>query len=339
MNRTKRHREGRQEVTLSDVARLAGVSPITASRALNNLSSVAPETAQRVRDAALSLAYVPNLLAGGLASRRSRLVTAVIPTTINPVFSEMIDALRRELLARHYQLMLGLSDYAASNEDDLLATIVSRRPDGIVLTGVGHSPALRRMLASVKIPVVETWDLAPDPIDMLVGFSNVDIGKAAARYLIAKGRLRPVLIVADDQRAQARRRGFETVAQEHGLAVDAVTLSTPTSYKKGREGLVRALAARPDVDSVFCTSDSLAIGVLFEAIARGIGVPERLAVMCFGNLNATAETVPPLTTVAVDGAMIGCETAKLLAARMDGEAPAHPRVLDVGFQIIARASA
>ena len=129
---------------------------------------MAPATAQRVREAVASTGYVPNLLAGGLASHKSRLITAVIPTTVNPVFSEMIDALRAHLLQAGYHLMLGVTGYDDANEDELVNLVVSRRPDGIVLTGVVHSETLRRRLAGARIPVVETWDLTPQPIDMLV---------------------------------------------------------------------------------------------------------------------------------------------------------------------------
>ncbi|MDQ2694595.1 MAG: LacI family DNA-binding transcriptional regulator [Pseudomonadota bacterium] len=333
----------RRETTLADVARLAGVSPMTASRALHQPHLVAPDTILRVRDAADALAYVPNLLAGGLRSRKSRLVTAVIPSTQNPVFVEMIQALRDELLGSGYQLMLGLSDYSASGEDELLDAIISRRPDGIVLTGVVHSPSLRRRLVGARIPVVETWDLTPTPIDMLVGFSNEKIGRAAAEYFIRRGSRKLALIVADDQRSLLRREGFVTVAAEHGLAVaGCVVVPAPSALGMGRNGLSRLLAAAPDIDAVFCSSDLLAMGVLFEAIARGILIPEKMAVMGFGNLNASADTYPALTTVAVDSTLIGRQVARLLLERVgEAEAPQPPRspIIDVGFRIIARASA
>ncbi len=338
--RGARGREPRRAATLRDVGRIAGVSAMTASRALHRPDLVAPRTAARVRRAVAKLAYVPNGLAGGLSSRRSLVVMAVVPSTLNPGFAELVHGLRDELLRSGYQLFLGLSDYTDSREDELIDAIVGRRPDGIVLTGVVHSPALRRRLVKGHIPVVETWDLAPRPIDMLVGFSNVDVGRAAAEHLLELGRRSPALIVADDQRAQARRAGFRAVADEHGVALAGeIVVRAPSTVGSGREALSRLLAKAPGTDAIFCSSDYLATGVLFEATARRIAVPERLALMGFGDLPMSAHTVPALTTVAVDGARVGREAARLLLERFgapDGERRRRRRVLDVGFTITSR---
>lgn len=329
-------RGGGRAATLRDVGRVAGVSAMTASRAIHRPDLVAPATAARVRHAVERLAYVPNQLAGGLSSRRSFLVVAVVPSTLNPTFAELVEALRAELLRAGYQLFLGLSDYAASREDELVDAVVGRRPDGIVLTGLVHSPALRRRLSRADIPVVETWDLGPRPIDMLVGFSNPGVGREAARYLLDRGRRRPALVMADDQRAQARRAAFLRVLRERRVRLAAeVTVRAPSSAGDGREALGRLLAAEPGVDAVFCSSDQLAMGVLFEAAARGIPVPRRLAVMGFGNAPISAHTHPALTTVEVDGARIGREAARLLVERLSG-APRRPGTLDVGFTILSR---
>ncbi len=161
--RERRARRGSGRITLADVAKLAGVSAITASRALNTPDQVSPDTLQRIREAVERTGYVPNMLAGGLASARSRLVAAVVPTVAGPVFLETIQALTDALAESGYQLMLGQGGYANSREDALLDAIIGRRPDGIVLTGIMHSAEGRRRLLAAGIPVVETWDLTPDP--------------------------------------------------------------------------------------------------------------------------------------------------------------------------------
>src|SRR5215510_15040571 len=205
--RERRARRGSGRITLADIAKLAGVSAITASRALNTPDRVSPDTLQRVREAVERTGYVPNMVAGGLASTRSRLVAAVVPTIAGPVFLETIQALTDALAESGYQLMLGQSGYANSREDALLDAIIGRRPDGIVLTGIMHSAEGRRRLLAAGIPVVETWDLTPTPIDMLVGFSHEKVGAAAAEYLHAHGR-RLAIVTADDPRAGVRREGF-----------------------------------------------------------------------------------------------------------------------------------
>src|SRR5512138_3022625 len=165
LRRTRpRQRAGRGPAKLADVARLAGVSPITASRALQKPELVADDTAARVRAAAEALAYVPNGIAGGLSSRKSNMVIAVIPTTFNPGFTDLIESLRIELDRAGYQLFLGLTEYDPAREEKLITTVIRRRPDAIVLTGVVHSPVVRWRLTGAKIPIVETWDLSPTPL-------------------------------------------------------------------------------------------------------------------------------------------------------------------------------
>lgn len=329
-------------ITLGDVARLAGVSPITASRALNTPDQVAPDKLARVREAVARTGYVPNRLAGGLASARSRLVAAVVPTIAGPVFMEMVQSLTSALADAGYQLMLGQSGYTESREDALLEAIIGRRPDGIVLTGILHSPEGRRRLLASGIPVVETWDLTPTPIDMLVGFSHTEAAAAVARHLRAKGRRRPALLSADDERALRRNRGFVDEALRLGLVRDAAEIPVlrvpaPTTLGSGRSGLARLLAERPDVDAVFCSSDMLALGVLIEAAARGIAVPQQLSVVGFGDLGFAADTQPALSTVRIDGTGIGQRAARFIVDRADGRTVGE-KIVDVGFRVIERSS-
>src|SRR3982751_2416238 len=200
----RRTRRGSGAVTLHDVARLAGVAPITASRALNTPDRVSADVLEKVSDAVRRTGYVPNRLAGGLASARSRLVAAVVPTIAGPVFLQTVQSLTAALAESGYQLMLGQSGYTDSREDALLEAIIGRRPDGIVLTGVVHSATGRKRLMAAGIPVVETWDLTPTPIDMLVGFSHVDVGRSVANFLHGKGRRRLAVVAGDDERSARR---------------------------------------------------------------------------------------------------------------------------------------
>ena len=337
--RERRARRGSGRITLADVAKLAGVSAITASRALNTPDRVSPDALQRVREAIDRTGYVPNMLAGGLASTRSRLVAAVVPTIAGPVFLETIEALTETLAESGYQLMLGQSGYANLREDALLDAIIGRRPDGIMLTGIMRSPAGRRRLLAAGIPVVETWELTPTPIDMLVGFSHEKVGAAAAEYLHAQGRRQLAIVTADDPRAGVRREGFVQAAARLGIPeVTACIVPAPSALGHGRSGLADLLARRPDIDGVFCSSDVLALGVITEAQARGIPVPDRLAVFGFGDIGFARDTCPALTTIRVDGTGIGRQAARFIIDRAEGR-PVEERVVDVGFSIVQRASA
>ncbi|WP_192805319.1 LacI family DNA-binding transcriptional regulator [Noviherbaspirillum aerium] len=342
--RERRGRRGAGGITLRDVAKLAGVAPITASRALNTPDAVSPEVLRKVREAVERTGYVPNMLAGGLASSKSRLVAAVVPTIAGPVFQETVQSLTEALAEQGYQLMLGQSGYQNSREDALLETIIGRRPDGVVLTGIMRSPDGRRRLLASGIPVVETWDLTPTPIDMLVGFSHEQIGAAVAEFLKRRGRRRVGSIHGNDERAVRRHRAFSDAArklgicaEDQGLAPQAV-VTAPTTLGSGRTALRELLARHPDTDAVFCSSDVLALGVLTEAQASGIKVPQQLAVIGFGDFTYARDLHPALTTVRIDGTAIGRKAAQFIIERANGQAVENP-IHDIGFSIIERDSA
>lgn len=328
--------------TIRDVARMAGVAPMTASRALNNPTAVSPEILQRVLEVVERIGYVPNMLAGGLASKKSRLVAAVVPTITGSVFLEMVQSLTETLAESGYQLMLGQSGYENSREDALLEAIIGRRPDGIVLTGTMRSEQGRRRLLASGIPVVETWDLSASPIDMLVGFSHEKIGKAVAEYLFRRGRRSIATISANDDRAVRRNKAFVDTLMflqpelgAEGREVPTWTVPAPTTLGSGRAGLRGLLERNKHIDAIFCSSDMMALGVMLEAQACGIKVPEQLAVIGLGDQSFAADTYPALSTVRIDGNAIGSIAARYVIDRSEGKPAAEP-VYDVGFIIVER---
>ena len=331
----RRARAGPSTVRITDVALTAGVSPITVSRVFNAPETVAPETLARVRQAVADLGYVPNRLAGGLSSAKSRLIAAIVPTVAHSLFSETIQVFSDTMSRAGYQVLLGLSGYSDENEDQLLDAVLSRRPEGILLTGVAHTATLRQRLRKIGIPIIETWDMTDDPIDMLVGFSHYRIGVAVAERILERGARRPALVSANDQRALARRRGFvETLAQRGVHDVAEMLMPPPSSVALGKEGLRRIIDTRAGVDAIFCSSDLLALGVVSEARRLAIDVPGRIAVCGFGALEFTADTTPALTTIRVDGKRIGATAARCLIDRFDGAT--EKTLVDVGFELVER---
>lgn len=324
-------------VTLEDVAKLSGVSAMTVSRVINRPESVTPEIQDVVRKAIAETGYVPNLLAGGLASSRTRLVAAVVPTLTHVLFSGAIQALTDRLSVDGYQMLLGLSGYPAEREDNLLSAILSRCPDALYLTGTTHSPETRRQLRAARIPIVETWDLSHKPIDMAVGFSHQAVGRGIGDYLYARGYRRVAVFSAVDERATVRRDGIvETLAGYGVTDVTCVTTPAPSSLAMGRDAL-GPLLADGFRGAIHCSSDSMAHGVVLEAQARGLSVPGDIAVMGFGDLDFAAYMSPPLTTVRIDRFAVGRLAAEALLTRLAGTPVAH-KIVDVGFEIVERAT-
>ncbi|HSV36834.1 MAG TPA: LacI family DNA-binding transcriptional regulator [Ramlibacter sp.] len=320
--------------TLHDVAREAGVSLITASRALGNPGVVSEKTIERVRQAVEATGYIPNLLAGGLKSRRSLMVAGLVPTISVPQFLPTVKALTETLDAAGYQLILGQSGYDHSREEKLLNTMLGRRPDGIVVTGLVHSAAARDKLRRVGIPVVETWDLGDRPVDMMVGLSHVKVGSAIAGFFLARGWQRLGVATGDDHRAMMRYEGFRAVV---GHEVAAAIVRAPSSLEWGRRAMAELLEKDPHIQAVYCSSDGLAQGLMIEARARGLRIPQDLAVCGFGDADFAAHLDPSLTTARVDGAAIGQIAAQMIIDRCRARSIAQP-VVDVGFRIVERES-
>lgn len=329
-------RRGLDSVTLEEVARLAEVSTITVSRALNHPGKVAPATLERVNRAIEQTGYVPNLLAGGLASRRSRLVAALVPAITNTVYAETIHYFSEALKAPGYQVMLGESGYTEQSEQEMLTAILSRRPDGILLTGVKHTIDCRRQLLGARIPVVETWDLTPTPLDVAVGFSHERLGEAVADYITSKGYRSVAVLSADDRRARLREKTMRIRLASHGVEDIAISVvPAPTDLRRGREGLRQIIEAGFRNGVVVCSSDTLAQGAMIEAQSRGMSVPGDIALLGFGDQSFAADTFPALSTVRIDRPQMGKLAAEALLKRIEGQTLDDP-VIDVGFEIIER---
>ncbi|AYN96362.1 LacI family DNA-binding transcriptional regulator [Pseudomonas sp. LTJR-52] len=331
---------GTPALTLIDVAKVAGVSPITVSRALHRPDIVSEAAREKVLAAVKATGYVPNMLAGGLASNKSRLVAIFLPTIAHSIFADTVQALIDQLTASGYQTMIGLTGYSPEQEEQLLAAVLGRRPDGIVLTGTLHTEESRDRLSRSSIPVVEAWELGTEPIDMQIGFSHEAVGRAMADYLYGKGYRQFGLVSVDDIRAL--KRGHALLDQLASLGITDVPveiMQTPATLLSGREGLrqLKGRGSLPEV--VVCSSDTVAQGILAEAASQGIKVPEELAVLGFGDLSSAAHVYPALSTVNVDGARMGKLIAKALLARFQNpDQHTEPVQLDTGFTIVERST-
>src|SRR5579871_5833590 len=203
--------------TLSAVAELAGVSSITVSRVVRLPELVAPETRSRVEAAMRELGYVPNQIAGALAGARTKSVGVLVPTIANSIFADTVQGLTDELEPLGYAVILAQSRYDADREDHMLAALLSRRPEAIIMVGSPATEDGARLLRRAGIPIVETWELPPAPLDAVAGFDNFAAGVAVAKHLIAHSRKHLAFIGGDDPRATRRWNGFCETAREGGL--------------------------------------------------------------------------------------------------------------------------
>lgn len=324
MTDRRRVRRGTQRATMTEVARAAGVSASTVSLYLREPEAVSPKLRQRVQQAIDSLRYVPNRMAGALAAAHSRVVGVVVPSLVNSFFADTVTALQERLMPEGYQLLLGHTDYDLATEEELVRTFLSWSPAGMVLTGLGHSRATRRMLEDSDVPVVEMWELGPHPIDMLVGFSHAEVGRMQTRHLIEAGARNIAFIGARldlDDRAAQRAGGYRDVLDAHsGMAAPEVIEAERQASSAGAAAFAGLIARRPDLDGVVFSNDILALGARMEAARQGIAVPDQVRMIGFGGLDFTDGTVAGLSTVAPPRREIGRQVAELLLGRIVGEA-------------------
>jgi LacI family gluconate utilization system Gnt-I transcriptional repressor len=324
---------------IADVAARAGVSSATVSRYFTRPDLVSDNTASRIREAVTELEYVPNLLAGGLASKRSRLVAILVPELPNSPFITTLQAMAEALGDRGYTAMLGVVGPRDERLSAVLDAALGRQVDGVILTGVVADEGTRSKLRGSGATVIETWGLPDQPIDCAVGFSHADVGRATAAYLHRRGYVRPHLITAKGLRSSERRTGFIERWRDLGSGEFTETLvESPSHFSQARRVFraVKELSPLPDV--LVGGSDGMAQGLIVEATQAGLSLPDELAIMGFGNQPIAADMRPSITTIAIDGARIGVEAANLLHERSNGRSVPHC-VVDVGFQVIERESA
>lgn len=336
---TKSRSSGR--TTLAAVAAHSGVSTMTASRALNQPDLVSEAVRLRVEQAVATLGYVPNRAARALASRQSNVIVVLVPSLSNFVFNAVIDGIQDVVDAANYQLLIGNTRYSDAEEEKLLNIYLQSNPDGILLSGLTHSPRVKQLLATSGVPVVSMMDLATNPEQLSVGFSQHEAGQTMTRYLIDKGHKRIGFIGAQlDERTLSRAAGYRKVMQDAKLADERLELMVPdaSSIALGAELLGRMLAQAPDVDAIFCCNDDLAHGAIYQCQRRGIAVPEQLAIAGFNDLPASAWMKPSVTTISTPRYRIGFEAATLLRNVIAGRAPAVGQI-DLGFTLMPRESA
>ena len=331
----------RKRSTLADVAKLAGVSAVTVSRALRQPGMVSAALRDRVDAAISELAYVPDVAASRLASARTHTIGVIVSSLTNGVFADYLRALHDTLLPAGFQVAVFSSRYSADEEEKVIATLIGQHPEAIIIAGIDQTPHARRLLERSGVPVVQTFELTDDPIDINVGLSQRQGGYEATRFLIDRGLRRIGYIAARlDARAHARMAGYNRAMEEAGLATDGLVATTPqpSSVGAGGELLSTILDRCPDLEALFCCDDNLALGTLFECQRRGIAVPDRISIIGFNDMEFAACAHPPISSVATPRYEMGRLASEIVTKIIEtGERPASRRI-DVGFAIRERGS-
>ena len=324
-------------VTITDVAQRAGVGESTVSRVLRNQGSVSEATRSKILKAAADLNYVPNRIAGTLASMSSKLVGIVVPSVGNTVVPEVLAGVNTVLEAAGFQPVIGVSNYDALREEALIESILSWRPSGILVAGLEHTDRARAMLKGCGVRVVELLDIDGEGIDIVVGSSQRMAGRKSAEHLLAHNYRRIGYVGHDirvDIRAGKRLEGFRAVLHENGLNfVDQeFHPSMASSVEAGRIGLARLLKRQSGLDAIYFSNDDLALGGYFHCMEHDISVPRDLALFGYNGLEITRLTPQPLSTIRTPRIAMGKVGANLLLSG------GPSTIVDVGFELVVGAT-
>ncbi|MBB2176887.1 LacI family DNA-binding transcriptional regulator [Gluconacetobacter johannae] len=329
--------------TIMDVSARAGVSRMTVSRALRAPHLVREDTRRAIERAIAELGYVPDRAAEALSTRRSGFVGLVVPTLTNTNFADAARGLTEVIRREGYELLIGYTDYDENAMLRHVRDMLARRAEALVLPAGPRGPALRGLLAAETIPIVQMAGLASRPVHRMVGYSNREAGRMAARHLMALGHRRIGALGAAgdglscDHRGGERLDGFAEALREAGRS-DALVLrlgNPPVSFTHGAQAMAHLLDLAPDLEAVFAVSDLVGVGALMECRRRGVRVPEDVSLIGFGGFEVGRQMVPALTTVAVDFRALGERTGGMVLDLLAGRSDV-PRIVDLGVTLVER---
>ncbi|WP_111641118.1 HTH-type transcriptional regulator GntR [Marinimicrobium alkaliphilum] len=336
-------RKARKKVTLADVARMAGVSSMTASRTINYPEKVSEQLRDKVQQAIDTLGYIPNQFASSLASARSHVIGVAIPSLSNTVFNEVLRGIYDVTGRAGYKVVLVDTHYCPAEEERLVRTLLSQSPEAMIITGADQTDACRTMLRRSCVPVVQMMEMVEAPIDMNIGFSHYQAGYDVAAGLLARGCERIGFLGARmDPRVHQRLHGYRRALSERQLNNKTLEVTTEDPSSVGMGGqLMRQLwtQAAGQLDAVFCCNDDLALGALFECQRLGIDIPGQMLLCGFNDMDAMAHVNPSLSSVHTPRYEMGVKAAEMVLGALSDEGETGPKRLDIGYTVKWRDSA
>lgn len=312
-----------KSIGLKHVAKMAGVSLATVSRAINNPASVSDALRGRIDSVIEHLDWVPDGAARALRTRTTRTIGAVFPALLQGDFARCIEAMQRELATHGYTLLLAFSEYQIEQEYVQIRKMVERGVDALVLVGENHHPDLLRFLKKVKKPVINTFVYRPTTHGTCIGPDNYKALKHMTEYLLGLGH-REFAVVAqsteNNDRAKARLEAIRDTLAQRGIAIRPQHfVEGKWRIEEGRELFGRIVASKPLPTAVICGNSFLSVGALLESQALGIKVPEQMSIVGYDDIDIMQNLPVTITTVRVASAEIGQRAALHLIARLEGK--------------------
>ncbi len=321
--------------TLEDVARLAGVSTASISRALNDPDKVARPTRDKIEAAIEALGYTPNFGGRALASNRTDTVGAIIPTMANAMFASGVQAFQEMLSEAGINLLLATTGYDPDQELRQIKALIAHGADGLLLIGDSRPDSTRAFLKKRNVPHVICWSLRDDAGPQHVGFDNRAAVYDAMQHVLSLGHRRIAMICGvreGNDRASDRLDGVVASIADYGQGAELVQVREATyRLEFGGDAFEEIMAQKPRPTVIMCGNDVLAAGALKRARELGIDVPGEVSLVGFDDIGLASVVTPPLATVRVPQIEMGREAARLLLARLSGQQGNGPVALRTEF--------
>ncbi len=305
-------------VRVEDVARVAGVSPITVSRALRTPEKVKPATLERVLEAVKETGYQINAIASSLRSGQSAFVTVFVASLQNVHYAEAMQGMLDVFEGSRFHLMFAQLGYDEDLSAGQIRGMLPFKPAAIVFSGIVRDAGARLFLRSFNVPVLEMWGESDEPIDMLVASPGREGGRLMGEHFAEQGYERIAYVGHTSTRASHRIAGFEAALNRHGRKLSLMVPAEGTQQMEdGVRAFERVLAQMPDCDAIMFGTDVLAAGALVRALELGLSIPDGIAIAGYGDLFFANHTRPKLTSVHTAAYTVGQTAGRLLRQRLE----------------------
>jgi DNA-binding LacI/PurR family transcriptional regulator len=329
-------------ITIKDIARQAGVSHSTVSRALRDDAAIPARTSQRIKRLARRLGYVPSALARSLKTRHSGALGVVVSNIADPFLGEVVRGIEDRALEAGYSLFLADSHRDAERAQAILRALAERRVEGAILCSSAITPGQLEAMRQFGVPLVLVNNLVRGHFAHGLAIDDVQGARLMTRHLLALGHRRIAYLgnAAGGQSSLDRRAGYRAeLAAARLKPHPAWELSAPSGRPEG--GVVGAeafLALRPRPTALFCFNDMMALGVLHRLKQAGLRLPADCSVGGFDDVFVAEYADPPLTTVVQPKYQLGRDAAALMFSLLAGAQPAAPAVTAMPGTLLVRAS-
>ncbi|SMB78786.1 LacI family DNA-binding transcriptional regulator [Deinococcus hopiensis] len=317
----------KRSVTINEVAREAGVSISTVSRAMNGTAFVAEDKRRAVEAALERLGFQPNHLARTLTSGRSMSVGVLAEDIVSPYYADVIRGIEHALLDTAYQPVFNSGHWTRAYERRAIDTLISRRVDALVLLGSTLSDAELREVAE-QVPLFVFGRLVPGLEDHCLALDQFRGAYGATRHLIERGHRDIVHIRGPEaqQDAEDRLRGYQAALRDNGVTPDPRLLVTGDFLEQtAYQATTRLIEGLVPFTAIFAGNDQMAVGARLALYRKGLRVPDDVSLVGFDDLPGTAFTSPPLTTVQQPTYAIGQALAAHVLSRLEGVASPLPQ--------------